>query len=68
MHHIIIVTVHEINRRHQPSSNRIGGVMVSALTSSAVDREFESRLGLFIVPEILLHQEIAMPSFPLVDF
>jgi hypothetical protein len=46
MHHIIIVTVHEINRRHQPSFNRIGGVMVSVLTSSAVDREFESRSGL----------------------
>ena len=43
MHHIIIVTVHEVNRRHQPSFNRIGGVMVSVLTSSAVDRGFEPR-------------------------
>jgi hypothetical protein len=45
MHHIIIVTVHDVNRRHQPSFNRIGGVMVSVLTSSAVDREFESWSG-----------------------
>ena len=30
---------------HKSNVNRIGGVMVSVLASSAVDREFESRSG-----------------------
>ena len=30
---------------HKSNVNRIGGVMVSLLASSAVDREFESRSG-----------------------
>ena len=30
---------------HKSNVNRIGGVMVSVLASSAVDREFDSRSG-----------------------
>ena len=34
-----------VSYKSQRSFNRIGGVMVSVLASSAVDRGFETRLG-----------------------
>ena len=41
----LIVCGCRFTRAHYPGSNRIGGVMVSVLTSSAVDRGFEPRSG-----------------------
>jgi predicted oxidoreductase len=41
---IILLTKHSV-KKIDPSTNRIGGVMVSVLASRAIDRGFEPRSG-----------------------